>query len=212
MRKRKILFTALAVVLVCSISVVGTLAFLQKESNGVTNTFTAAPDLCGSFVLDESQAIQNNDGSYTLNPSARVQANTYVLAPGVTYEKDPTVTITGKTETAAYLYLAVLDGKPATVQYTIDSKWVQMGTITKDSETYDLYYYDANGDGADLIVSDSDATLTYNVLTNNQFQTTSQFTPDTAQFTLTCYAYLAQASAGTDAATAYAACFGAFTP
>lgn len=79
--KRKALLLSLCAVLLVVASVMGTMAYLTS-SDTVTNTFTVGKV---EIKLDETDVT---------NPTGpRVQANSYRLLPGLTYTKDPTVTV-----------------------------------------------------------------------------------------------------------------------
>lgn len=84
---KKILLTVVAAMLLVVMSVAGTLAYLTSTSQEVKNTFTVGNV---SIILDEAQII--DDGTKS-NHDVRVLENSYKLQPGLTYKKDPTVTV-----------------------------------------------------------------------------------------------------------------------
>ena len=155
MKKKLAMF--MAVVMIMTAAIAGTLAWLQAESSEVTNTFTFG-DI--NIVLDESKL--NTDGS--LNVSERVQGNEYKTIPGAELAKDPVVTVEKGSE-ACWLFVKVTENGAAVVKgkdaegseisitynfddffsYTIDSaQWEALG------EDYPgIYYYI----GTDLDVS-----------------------------------------------------------
>ena len=133
MSKKKTLLTILAVMLVCCIAVTGTLAVLfAKTSEPVVNTFTAAGDgklFTGEFTLKEHIAEQQKNGSYTLTKETTnntVTGNHYDVLPRTDLPKDPFITITGKTNAPAYLYVEVVDGLPAGMHYNMASCWTRL--------------------------------------------------------------------------------------
>lgn len=85
--RTRILLTAVAALLLVTMAVGGTLAWLQATTKEVTNTFKPHEV---SIKLEESELKE--DGS--LNVDKKVQANTYQMIPGYTYGKDPAVTVT----------------------------------------------------------------------------------------------------------------------
>ena len=87
----KILSLVMAAVLLVGASVMGTLAYLTSTDE-VTNTFSVGSV---AIILDEAKA--NPDGSL-VEGAARVDANSYKLKPGHTYNKDPMVTVKAGSE------------------------------------------------------------------------------------------------------------------
>lgn len=206
MSMKKVLLTVCAIALVCAVSVAGTFAFLTAQSNGgaaVTNTFTSAGDkLSDTFVLNESKAEQQDDGTYTLSTSAdKVNANTYTVLPGVDLPKDPAIRITGKTAIAAYLYVEVVDALPEAMTYTMADVWTDTGLTGTHSGK--VYVYTVSGAAA--LLNDTTTGLEeVKILKDDVINVTDA---PSANATLTFYGYMAQASAGADANAAFSNCF-----
>lgn len=97
--RRALLLVACAVLLV-SLSVGATLAYLQDQTGVVTNTFTVGSV---NITLDEYKVDEYGVADTT---AARVTENTYKLIPGHTYTKDPTVHVAKGSE-VCYLYVKV---------------------------------------------------------------------------------------------------------
>ena len=91
-KRRALLLTFCAVLLVVA-SVMGTIAYLTSKDE-VTNTFTVGKV---AITLDEAKVTE--DGK-PVTPAERVKANSYKLLPGLTYTKDPTVTVKSGSEKA----------------------------------------------------------------------------------------------------------------
>lgn len=81
----KALLLTLCAVLLVAASVMGTVAYLTA-SDSVQNTFTV-----GKVRINLDEAKVTEDGKPV--GTDRVKANSYKLIPGVTYTKDPTVTV-----------------------------------------------------------------------------------------------------------------------
>ena len=96
---RKVLILALCAVLLVSISVMGTMAYLTSQQE-VTNTFTVGNV---KITLDET------DVDDSTKDAARDQANAYKLLPGQTYTKDPIIHVDADSE-ACYLFVKVENG------------------------------------------------------------------------------------------------------
>lgn len=215
---KKTVITVVAMILICCISVFGTLAFLKKESSSVTNTFTAGKDLTEDdpattdktegLHLYEYPVTQNDDGSYTLGdtPSADgTGIDSYKLLPGVTMPKKACVSVDGKTDTPAYLYIEVVDGLAGIdgLTYSIKSDWAE--TTLTGSHGGKIYVYSA--DSKAVIVTANVPEVS--ILTDDKIVVSDDFdvTSVTESKTLVFYSYLAQASAGADAESAFSACF-----
>lgn len=85
-KTKKILLSCLCVAAIITASVLGTLAYLT-DTDSVTNTFTVGQV---DIKLDETKV--DADGK-PVDGAERVQSNEYHLLPGMTYTKDPTVTV-----------------------------------------------------------------------------------------------------------------------
>ena len=84
--KSKALLLTLCAVLLVAASVMGTMAYLTSNDE-VVNTFTV-----GSVNIKLDEAKVDDDGKAVAGAD-RVKANEYKLLPGLTYTKDPTVTV-----------------------------------------------------------------------------------------------------------------------
>lgn len=82
----KALLLSLCAVLLVTVSVLGTMAYLTDKDQ-VVNSFTVGSV---NIRLDETKA--NPDGTLVANAD-RVKENSYKLLPGHTYNKDPMVTV-----------------------------------------------------------------------------------------------------------------------
>ena len=115
MKIKRILLTMVAAMLLVAISVGGTLAWLQAETDVVTNTFTVGEGI--SIDLDEAKVYAPGDepdgtqfGQAIEGDGAeRVKANTYKLVPGWTYDKDPIVHLKAVSGDC-YLFVKVVNG------------------------------------------------------------------------------------------------------
>ena len=153
MRKKNLFLLLLAMVLVCAISVTGTMAYLKGEANdgkGVVNIFMASGggiiiETDGIFTLQEHEVTQAADGTYTkgtnLLPTDTKAGNSYNLLPGTEVPKDPFITLKGKTAAPAYLYLEVVGTDNFTayddatkagsdVTYALTDKWEELTGVT----------------------------------------------------------------------------------
>lgn len=143
--KSKALLLSLCAVLLVVASVMGTMAYLTS-SDTVTNTFTVGKV---EIKLDETDVT---------NPTGpRVQANSYKLLPGLTYTKDPTVTVKAGSE-PSYVKMTVTFTKakeldaifaPSGADMTSifngydSTNWIDKGNTedtVKNTRTYEFWY------------------------------------------------------------------------
>lgn len=193
---KKKLTTVLAIVLVVALSVAGTYAYLTAQTDTVTNTFTAA-GLASSFSLDESQANQQPDGSYTLNLNERVQANAYSVVPKVNLAKDPTVHVTLEKNVGAYVFLAVDNNLGDGLTATIDrGNWTALNTTYTDAQgvVWTMYYKQLEG-------SENPAQVDINVLAGQQIVVGDTVAADCGNIVFN--AYLTQSAGFTSALDAW---------
>ena len=104
MKKRK-LVAAAALVLTLGIVIGATVAYLTDRTDPVVNTFTVgnvALKLDEALVDEYGKPGKMSDGKFDpverIEDADRVAGNNYLLIPGQTYTKDPTTTVTNKTE------------------------------------------------------------------------------------------------------------------
>ena len=202
MNKKKSLLVVVALVLVCVMSIMGTVAFMKHNTGAVTNTFIASDggSLASDLTLDESKATQAANGSYTLDTTQRVTANTYKVMPGMEIDKDPTITIEGKTEAPAYLFFEVVNPLDTSVYTYSFTGWTELTGVTGYMGGKVYVYGDVNG----TIITDSNVAANYKILTGDKITVADKVedlklsADDANPTTMTFYAYLAQANVGAD--------------
>lgn len=208
--KKKILVACLCVALAVLTIAGTTLAYLTANDT-VTNTFTV-----GNVQIKLDEAKANADGS--LVPDAdRVQANSYKLIPGHTYNKDPMVTVLSGSEssyikmTVTFTKAAELDaifkpnGAPLTDIFDgYDSaNWIYKGNkedTANNTRTYEFWYKEAVEAPAADVALDAlfDSITVPGTITNAQLATI-------AGMTITVNAYAIQADGFDTADAAWAA-------
>lgn len=209
MSKKRTLLTVLALVLVCVVSIAGTVAYMSMQGGSVENTFIAAGGgkLADSLKLSEHKVQKQQDGSYVLTAET-TQTNSYEVMPGMTLPKDPTITVEGKTAAAAYLYVEVVSDLDANYTWTMDDAWLELTGVT-GAKGGKVYVY-AGATGAAMILNDTNVPASIPVIEDNKI-VVAQDAQDlnTSAFNLKFYAYMAQAvvDGSSDAATVYDICF-----
>lgn len=117
--KKKLAVVAL-VVLVAALSVLGTAAYFTGKDT-VENTFTNGKV---AITLDEAKVDENG---VPTEPEERVKENQYKLMPGMTYTKDPTVTVkAGSAESYVRLKVTFNNAK-ATIAMCTDPEFADDG-------------------------------------------------------------------------------------
>ena len=202
--KSKALLLSLCAVLLVVASVMGTMAYLTS-SDTVTNTFTVGKV---EIKLDETDVT---------NPTGpRVQANSYRLLPGLTYIKDPTVTVKAGSE-PSYVKMTVTFTKAAELDAIFalnggadmtsifngydSTNWIDKGNTedtVKNTRTYEFWYKDTVAAPTADVVLDAlfDSITVPGTITKDQLATIEGMT-------ITVNAYAIQADGFTGAADAW---------
>lgn len=126
---KKVLLLVLCAALLVGASVAGTLAYLSKTTDTITNTFTVGNI---SLTLEETKPTGN---------SAK-------LIPGTTIEKDPKVTV-GLNSEACWLFVKIEEEAPTDVtfseyiQYAVADGWTALEGQTG------VYYREVGANAAD---------------------------------------------------------------
>ena len=118
-RTKALLLTLCAALLVCA-TVLATMAFLTA-TDSVRNTFTVGNV---AITLDEAEVDANGKA---VTPENRVDANTYKLIPGKTYDKDPTIHVATGSEDC-WLFVKLENGlveiiDATTIENQMTSNW-----------------------------------------------------------------------------------------
>lgn len=207
--KKTISIVAL-VVLVAAVSVLGTLAYLTSQDQ-VVNTFTVGKV---AITLDEMKVT--NDGKPVV-PAERVKTNDYKLLPGLTYSKDPTVTVLKGSE-PSYVKLVVTVSKASESDKVLKdcgtslsevikgydaANWILKGNTedkAANTRTYEFWYKEAVDASAADVKLDAlfDQIVVPGNITNEQLASIDGLKIDIV-------AYAIQADGFVDAAAAWAA-------
>ncbi len=155
MNKKNVLVMVLAMLLVCVMSVGGTVAWLSADTDPVVNTFT--PSDINITLIETKPELE--DGKREAE-----------MVPGNTIDKDPTVSVLPDSE-ACWLFVKIeKDGGDVTVgtdtydfddfiTYTVDSsKWMQL--TTTDGSL--VYYREVPA------VAEGETAVSYNVLVDDE--------------------------------------------
>lgn len=195
--KKAILLVACAALLVGA-SIMGTLAFLQDETQTITNTMTVGNV---EITLDEAKIAA--DG--TVLTERITNGNSYKLVPGQEYAKDPTIHVAAGSENC-YLFVKIENGI-ADIEYddaetkTIAEQLVANGWKKLENvDNADNVYYNLNGvAGTDFVLFEHFRIK--DDVKNNDLATY-------ADKTIAITAYAVQKAGFDSAAEAWAATFG----
>ena len=158
-KARKILLTLCAALLLVTMSVGATLAYLTSKDS-VTNTFTTGEV---EIYLNEAVVMQDENENYVVNTDAthRVKENNYTMYPGGSYKKDPTIYVTTESEdcyVAAEVVLTtngdLLDLIPATSNE--NEKFIGFGELVKDGIFAQTFGTPTEDDNGNLVVENSE--------------------------------------------------------
>ena len=205
----KALLLSLCAVLLAAASVMGTMAYLTAQDE-VVNTFTVGQV---KIKLDEAKA--NLDGTLVEN-AGRVQANSYKLLPGHTYNKDPMVTVLSGSE-PSYVKMTVTFSKAAALDAIFApggadltsifngydaANWIAKGSTkdtAADTRTYEFWYKETVGAPSADVALDAlfDSITVPGTITGEQLAAIAGMT-----ITVNAYAVQADGFASADAAWA----------
>ena len=208
--KSKALLLALCAVLLVTVTVFGTMAYLTSTDE-VTNTFTV-----GKVAIKLDEAKANTDGTLVAGAD-RVKANSYKLLPGHTYNKDPMVTVLKGSE-SSYVKMTVTFTKAAELDAIFDpngadmtsifngydsTNWIAKGNTedtAANTRTYEFWYKEAVGAPDADVALDAlfDSITVPGEITNEQLATIEGMT-------ITVNAYAIQADSFANAEAAWAA-------
>ena len=229
MNKKRTLLTVVALILVCVLSIMGTLAFLKSTTNTVTNTFVAAggpgpfvdPDPDDEtkmlFEIKEYEVTQASSGMYTMDTNKEVAGLEYKLVmPGTTIPKQAFVKLSrtavdGIAPAPAYLYLEVNDGLPAAYSWKIDdTNWEELSGVVGVNGGTVYLYIGSLADAAHVVTNIAAYNSnTINIIKDNEVVVDKDAKLEATPVTLSFNAYLSQASTGEtdDPAAVFNACF-----
>ena len=121
---RRILLTLACAVLLVSLSVGATLAYLTSTTEVVENTFTVGKI---KIRLDEAAIKEYNSKTNSYDQDAdkaRVQKNTYKIRPGVQMWKDPTIHVEANSDDCYIRAIVTITYKPE-ADAVVDVSWIQ---------------------------------------------------------------------------------------
>lgn len=201
--RNRILLTAVAALLLVTMAVGGTLAFLRDTTEEVKNTFVES-----NLDITLQEHPLNEDGM-TINKNGDVvKANTeYKMVPGVTLEKDPFVTVKADSEKLwLFVQVSASDNADTYLNWEIDSAWNPVTGATG------VYYQIVDATTADTdfyILKDNQVVVDKDV-TNKQMADIGTNDPTlTFKAYAVQYEYLVDGQATTDATVAWGIASGA---
>ena len=136
----KTLVLALAVMLIVGATVGGTIAWLTAQTESVVNTFSAT-DI--KVTLEETKGL-NEQGKWK-----------NAMVPGVSYDKDPVVTVTDETTVDCYLFVKFVENDAARTYLNYTSTLTEANGWKVVPDETDVWY---------RIVKTTDKTKSWNLL------------------------------------------------
>lgn len=200
MNMKKIVASAAALSLTAAVAVGGTLAWLQDDSDAITNTFTWSTDNAIQLTLDEHKYLPETNTLDMESPTVQSNDN-YSIIPGGTAPKDPTLHLTTKTDSYLYVVIDVADDLNNVVSIADLNGWTAIPSATLPEGVQGTLYY---RDGAAVTTGD------YPVFSSVEYADNLEYDEETTlSGTITIKGFAVQASAGEDAQAAWTATFGA---
>ena len=170
----------------------GTTAIYAKYVKGVdfTGNVTVSAELVDTFLLYEHKVDRNELGKYVIDPANDVSSNEYILMPGVDIPKDPTISITGKTDIPAYLYIEVVDGiTDSAITYSLTTVWTEVADITGPNGGKVYVYTPAMTEDMEIQILQGNIIIVSQTLDHSNVS---------KSYSLDFYAYMAQVPNSTD--------------
>lgn len=199
------LIPALFLMLIILLTGITAAKYIQTIS--LSNTVTFKANLATEFLLQESKALHQEDGSYQLSATETVTGESlaYTLLPGVNIPKDIHIVISGKSEIPAYLFIEVVDStanpyisyqlltnKNETESLEDDTPFWIPSDIQPPRHNGVVYVYSEDGMTPAEITSD----MTAYILENNLISVNQNLRLGEESNLLTIHAYLIEATAG----------------
>lgn len=149
LKLRKILLTICSAMLLVTLSVGATFAYLTSQTDPVVNTFTVGNV---AITLDEAD-VDDSDNDDSIED--RDTVNTYKLMPGHEYTKDPTIHVASTSEDC-WLFVKVVDEIAAIEDAdTVAAQMTANGWTLVGNETNVYAYKETASAGNNVVVFES---------------------------------------------------------
>ncbi len=195
--------------LLVSVSLMGFLGAKYVKEIPFSGNVTITANLANKFTLLESSVNMLDSGQYIIdNTKPKVESNSYFVLPGVDIPKDPEITIIGKTNVRAYLYLEVVNTLGSEIQFELNDagRWKKLDGAVPKNLGATVYVYTT--DGTNVMVFDgTEGDTTISLIKDNKLTVPSS-TKLTSNLSLNFYASLLQVVDGQSAEQIY----NGFTP
>ena len=208
-KRKYILIFSLAALLVVAIAI-GLSQAKYKTEKQMQGKIKFTATLYETIKIQEHPATRSDNGSYTVDKGATpVQEQEYTFMPGVDLPKDPFITVSGKTNIPAWLYVEVVPGgiekvgpdgsKVDNVTFTVDPEhWIKLDGVAGEHEGGQLYAYKTTITTADTQTGSGENIKLHEFYIlaedeNGNTLTVSQYATRDDKVTLDFYAYICQA-------------------
>ena len=146
--------------LLVSVSLMGFLGAKYVKEIPFSGNVTITANLANSFTLLESAVNMLDSGQYIIdNTKPKVESNSYFVLPGVNIPKDPKITIVGKTNVEAYLYIEVVENLGEGMSYQLSENWLEVTGANVQNEGAKLYVYTEGGSPKIFAGTDDDGEI-----------------------------------------------------
>lgn len=205
--KVKLMAVLLCMALLIGGVVGGTVAYLMTKTEPVTNTFTSG-DVTISLL--ETPITYDETGAWTYGTLTANVNNEYKLIPGVTYTKDPVVSVAAGSE-KCYLFVKIVEGTDNGTYLTYTLKTTGWTQLENEGTAVPGVYY--------RVVEKNATERSWNLIEGDKITVKSGLTKDKTNETgiagknlgITITAYAIQYIKGGDAANAGFKAYDAWT-
>lgn len=148
----------IALVICACLALSGFLFAKYTKDLSFSGNVTISANLAKNFSLYELKAVADNKGVYSLT-AQKVASNEYMVLPGVNIPKDPKITIVGKTNVEAYLYIEVVENLGEGMSYQLSENWLEVTGANVQNEGAKLYVYTEGGSPKIFAGTDDDGEI-----------------------------------------------------
>ena len=220
--KKQILPVLLVVLLFTIGTTTGTTMAKYVTEREISSQVTFTAKLAEKMVLEEYKVIRTNKGDYVYetkpdsDQNIIVNANDYVLMPGVDIVKKPYIQISKKTPIKAYLFLEVVGHQPGAetngVQYTLEDEWKPAMTgegaareQMKGRHEGLVYVYSSGGNPVELDenLTKTDGFKNIDIISGGKVYVSQHLNKSAEKFEIKFYAVMAEVVDGKSLADIY---------
>lgn len=164
----KVVLTVVCTLALVAGSVLGTLAYLSKNTEVVSNTFVCGKlfdpeepktpqqeDIEDDFYIYETEYTDNGDGTYTPTGELTQEGNEYTVLPGVDIPKDAKIGTNKNLAIDAFVFIEVKNTLATPLSAEVSSAWTELKSVTSAHEGFTVYTLASGAITAGNILTDT---------------------------------------------------------